>query len=215
MNDVHPEAHVAARPPREAHRLTATVVEELDVSAAKVSVCHAVEDVVEAGFRQGEPGQVVEHAGTDRLEGVHADRQAERQPEHDEHQAATHIRLSELVVRRGGGRQLIRAPGGTSHAYHQLHEQEDRHQGGQPDQQARTHRLLHRDAAEPATTEVRTHVQERLQGHCDHGNHPLGDNRGCYMTRCQAGVPVEFRCTVVNVDKGVGEITWAGGRYFS
>lgn len=58
VNDVHPEAHVAristfttARPPREAHRgLAAAVVEEFDISAAKVAICHAVKQIVEARF---------------------------------------------------------------------------------------------------------------------------------------------------------------------
>lgn len=90
MDNVHPEAHVtgvsaavaAPGSPRETHRgLAATIVEKLDVRAAKMPVRHAVEQIVEAGFREGEPGEVVEDAGAYRSEGVNADGDAERQPE--------------------------------------------------------------------------------------------------------------------------------------
>lgn len=109
-------------------------MEELDVSAAKVTIRHAIEQIVEAGLGQGEPGQVVENAGADRFEGIHADCQAERQPKHGEHHAAAHVRLGELVVPGEGGRRFIRRPRDTSHVYHQLHVEENRYQSRQSDQ---------------------------------------------------------------------------------
>jgi hypothetical protein len=52
-------AAVASLTSREAHRrLAAAVVEELHVGAPEVPVGHAVEEVVEAGLGEGEPGQV-------------------------------------------------------------------------------------------------------------------------------------------------------------
>lgn len=167
VNNVHSETHVAgipttvaaAWPPRKAHRgLAAAVVEELDVGAAKVAVRHAIEQVVEAGLGQSEPGQVVEHASADRPEGVDADRQTERQPEHGEHHAAAHVRLGKLVVPGKGGRRLVR-PRDTSHVYHQLHVEENRYQSGHSDQQARAYRLLLGDATELTATKVGTHVE--------------------------------------------------------
>lgn len=133
-------------------------MEELDVSAAKVAIRHAIEQIVEARLGQSEPGQIIEHVGPDRTEGIHAYRQTEWQPEHGEHHAAAHVRLGELVVPGKGGRRFVR-PRDTSHAYHQLHVEENRYQSRHSDQQARAHCLLHRDATEPAATKVRTHVE--------------------------------------------------------
>ncbi|KAK1118966.1 hypothetical protein K0M31_013736 [Melipona bicolor] len=133
MDNVHPEAHVASvsagvaapGPPRETHRgLAAAVVEKLDVRAAKMPVGHAVEHIVEAGFREGEPGEIVEDAGAYRSEGVQADGDAERQPEYHEHHAAVHVRLGQLVVPGEGDRRLVGAPGGVPDADHQLHVEE-------------------------------------------------------------------------------------------
>lgn len=145
-------------------------MEELDVSAAKVAVRHAVEQIVEAGLGEGKPGQVVVHARANWNERIHANRQPERQPKHDEHHAAAHIRLRELVVPGEGGRRLVRAPRGPSHAYHQLHVQAERYQSWQPNQHACPYRLFHRDTAELATAKVGTYVQGRLQGHHSHGD---------------------------------------------
>lgn len=135
VNDVHSEAHVAristltAWPPREAHRgFAAAIVKKLDVSAAEVTVRHAVEQIVEAGLGQGEPGQVVEHTRTNSNKGIHANCQAKWQPEYDEHYAAAHICLRELVVPGEGGWRFIRASCGSSYTYHQFHIEEDRHQ---------------------------------------------------------------------------------------
>lgn len=133
-------------------------MKELDVSAAKVTIRHAIEQIVEAGLGQGEPGQVVEYAGADRPEGIHADCQAERQPKYGEHHAAAHVRLGKLVVPGEGNRRFVR-PRDTSHANHQLHVEENRYQNGQSDQQARTHYLFHRDATQPAATKVGAHVE--------------------------------------------------------
>lgn len=133
-------------------------MEELDVSAAKVAVHYAIEQIIEAGLGQSEPGQIVEYTGSDRSEGIHADRHTERQPKHGEHQTAAHVRLGELVVPGEGGRRFVR-PRDTSHAQHQLRVEENRYQSRHSDQQARTHRLLHRDAAKLAETKVRTHVE--------------------------------------------------------
>jgi len=178
VNDVHSEAHVAristlstARSPREAHRgLAAAVMKKLDVSAAKVAVRYAVEQIVEARLGQGEPGQVVKHTGADRNEGIHADRQAERQPERDEYHTAVHIRLRELVVPGKGGRRLVRDARGPSHTYQQLHVKEDRRQSWQPNQYACPHHLFHRDTAELATAKIRTYIQGRLQSHHSYGD---------------------------------------------
>lgn len=205
---MHPESHVArisaavaaARSPREGHRsLTAAVMEELHVSTAKVSIRHAVEQIVETGLGQSEPGRVEEHARADPAEGIHADRQAERQPENDEHQVTVYVRLRKLVVPEESGRWLI-ASGGASHTQHQLHVEEDGHQSGQSDQHARTHRLFPRDASEPTATKVGTHVRGRLNGHYDRGNpsdRPESDDCGRYMTRLQIGVP----WTLKRIDK--------------
>lgn len=133
-------------------------MKELDVSAAKVTIRHAIEQIVEAGLGQGEPGQIVEHADADRPEGIHADCQAERQPKHGEHHAAAHVRLGELVVPGEGGRRFVR-PRDTSHAYHQFYVEENRYQGRQTDQQTCTHCLLHRDATQLAATKVGTYIE--------------------------------------------------------
>lgn len=176
-------------------------MKKLDVSAAKVAVRHAVEQIVEAGLGQGEPGQIVEHARANWNEGIHADRQAERQPEHDEHYAAAHVRLRKFVVPGEGSWRLIRAPRGPPYTYHQLHVEEDRRQSWQPNQYTRPNRLFQGDTAEPATAKVRTYVQERLQGHHSHGDQPDGDDRSCYTTRRQAGVPRKYEISISELNR--------------
>jgi len=170
VDNVHPESHIAGIPatlataagsPRKAHGgLAAAVVEELDIRAAEVPI-PAVDDGVYAGFGQREPGQVIEHAGTNRDERVDAHRQAERQPETGEHEAAQHVRLGELVVPREGDRRLVRAAHHVTHVHHQLDVEDEYYQNRQADQHARANRLLHRDAVDPAT-EVEAKIELRL-----------------------------------------------------
>lgn len=84
--NVNSEAHVASVPtplptcpPRKTHRcFAAAIMEKLDVRASKVPVRHAVDQIVETGFGEGEPGQVVQDTWAYRFERVEAHDYAER-----------------------------------------------------------------------------------------------------------------------------------------
>lgn len=53
-------------------------MEKLDVRASEVPVRHAVDQIVETGFGEGEPGQIVQDTWAYRFERVEAHDYAER-----------------------------------------------------------------------------------------------------------------------------------------
>lgn len=72
-------------------RLAAAVVEQIDVRIAKVPVRDAIDDVVEAGLAQSEPGGIVEHAIRHIGRRVIGENDAERQPENDENDETVEV----------------------------------------------------------------------------------------------------------------------------
>lgn len=104
-NDVHTHVrrwprHIGALSSRHRHRcLAATVMEQIDVRIAEVTVRDAIDDIVKARFAQSDPGTVVEdaigHIGGGRMVGQH---NAERQPEGDEYQETVEIGAGQRQV---------------------------------------------------------------------------------------------------------------------
>lgn len=87
---------------RRHRRLTAAVVEEVEICVPEVAIRDAVDDVVEAGFGQSQPGGVVKHFIGDVLRcGRVGDGEddAERQPENHERQEAVKVAPDERKVR--------------------------------------------------------------------------------------------------------------------
>lgn len=83
-------------------RLAAAIVEQVEIRIAEVAVGNAVDNVVEAGLGQAQPGGAVEHfivdvAGRGR-EGNRAD-DAERQPEEHESQEAVKVASHQREIR--------------------------------------------------------------------------------------------------------------------
>lgn len=103
-NDVHPNVgrwstHVGTLSPRHGHRrFAATVVEQIDVSIAEVFVGNAVDDVVEAGLAESDPGGGVEHTVGHIGPCVIRQHDAERQPECDEDEEAPKIGASQIQI---------------------------------------------------------------------------------------------------------------------
>lgn len=163
-------------------------MEKLDVRASEVPVRHAVDQIVETGFGEGEPGQIVQDTWAYRFERVEAHDYAERQPEHDEHDATVYVGLGQLVVPGECDRWLVRASRGVADAYHELHVEEYSGQCWQPYQERGTYYLLHCYAGETPPAKVGAHVQRRLQHHCHGGYQPDADDRRCDAARGQHAV---------------------------
>lgn len=165
-------------------------MEKLDVRASEVPVRHAIDQIVETGFGEGEPGQVVQDTWAYRFERVEAHDYAERQPEHDKHDAAVYVGLGELVVPGECDRWLVRAPCGVADADHELHVEEYGRQGWQPYQERGAYYLLHRYTGETSPAKVGTYVQGRLQHHCHGGYQPDAYDRRCDAAWGQHAVSV-------------------------
>lgn len=77
--------HVVPLTPRNRNRrLAAAIVEKVDVRVAEVTIRDAIDDVVEAGLAQTDPGGVVEHAIGHIGRSVVGEHDSEGQPEGDE-----------------------------------------------------------------------------------------------------------------------------------
>lgn len=175
-------ANFVALAPRHRHRrLAAAVMKEVNVRITEMTVADAVDDIVETGFDEANPGGRVECALVDRAGRVVRQHDDERQPQHHEYDEAVEVGAGQRQVPG-----VVEAGLEVGQAHEALHVERDAQMDvegdddGQRDQQQDDGQLVRGQTDPLPVAKVKAHVERVLDaGHNDrHEPHGQQYDRG-------------------------------------